>query len=206
MTDDTDKRLSDTKKGHFSGVELTALIDVLDKLRIQVSSILASNRMHPSRPPAGAVGGVSIADTLKGHIAKIAQERKAVPIAPSQPDPQSPQTDPEDLPGDIADTEQSGIEQGSTNQHIDPVLSQTNRKGSAHEPHSNMSEQMQAKTIEHIKKALRKAKQGDNEGADMHAELAENAMKIALEYMSEDEYGIFREAVDTQLRALQGVD
>ena len=69
-----------------------------------------------------------------------------------------------------------------------------------------MSERMRAKTIEHIKKALRLAKQGDAEGANVNAELAEAAMNTAIEYMSEEEYPAFKEEVERRLGALQDMD
>jgi hypothetical protein len=61
---------------------------------------------------------------------------------------------------------------------------------------------MQTNTLNHINKALRLAKQGNSQGAYIHAELADNGLKMASEHMSTMEYVAFRTVVMQRLETV----
>ncbi len=66
------------------------------------------------------------------------------------------------------------------------------------QPH--LAEQMQAKTTEHINKALQLARRGKAQGAKVHVELAEEAMKTASQYMDKQAYATYKEEVERRLK------
>lgn len=63
---------------------------------------------------------------------------------------------------------------------------------------------LRANTMDHINRALILAKQGNRDGAYMHAELAENALRLASEHIPEPEYTAFREELERQLENATG--
>jgi len=64
-----------------------------------------------------------------------------------------------------------------------------------------MREKMRKNALSHVNKALALAREGQADGARIHAELAENAMKTAGEYMSDEDYRQFREELEAKLRS-----
>lgn len=67
-----------------------------------------------------------------------------------------------------------------------------------------MRERMRKNALDHVNKALILARRGQAEGARLHAELAENAMRTAGEYMSDEEYRQFREELEARLHPRDG--
>ena len=200
MSKDPEEHQSETTKSRFLPEELHALIDALQNLHLQISSILANTRTHPSKPPGGPRDRLNIADPLKDHIAKTSAESKVPGRVSAHANTESMHPDRETPVDRSANTEQSYSEDLREN-----ALSQyLGRKRTDHKHHSDMSEQMRANTIKYIKKALRLAKQGDAERAKVNAEFAETSMNTAIEYMSEDEYLVFKEEVERRLDTLQG--
>jgi len=59
---------------------------------------------------------------------------------------------------------------------------------------------MRDNTLDYINKAISFAKAGNEQAARVHAELAENTMKTAGQYMSDEEYSRFREEVEARMR------
>ena len=68
--------------------------------------------------------------------------------------------------------------------------------------HPHISDQMRSKTFEHISLSLHLARRGDKEGARLHIELAENAMRTASQFMKKDEYLEFRLQVEDRLESI----
>ena len=62
---------------------------------------------------------------------------------------------------------------------------------------------MQAKTMAYINKSVRMSKLGKANAAKMYTELAENAMKTASEYMTEEEYRAFEQKVKEKLQSVK---
>ncbi len=68
------------------------------------------------------------------------------------------------------------------------------------QPH--LAVQMQAKTKEHINRALQLARRGNAEGAKVYVELAEQAMKTASQYMEKQDYATFKAEVENRLKEI----
>ena len=66
----------------------------------------------------------------------------------------------------------------------------------------DLAERLYANTLEHVNNALRLAKQGDREGAYACAEYAEQAIRLARNHLSEDEYEDFRSNVEKRFHSL----
>lgn len=199
MYKDTEGLQADTPKSRFMAEELHGLIDALQNLHSHISSLLASARIRPSKPFSGHRDSLNIADSLKEYIVKEASEPRAPGREPVHRNLESAQPKKEMSVGSAEHAEPH-----STPHRQENTLSQyLSRKATDHDHHPDMSEKMRANTIEHIKKSIRLTKQGDVEGAKLNAELADSAMRTAIEYMTEDEYVLFREEVMRRLDALQ---
>jgi len=68
------------------------------------------------------------------------------------------------------------------------------------QPH--LAVQMQAKTKEHINRALQLARRGNAEGAKVYVDLAEQAMKTASQYMEKQDYATFKDEVESRLKEI----
>jgi hypothetical protein len=202
MYKDPEELQSDTTKSRFMPEELYGLIDALQNLHIHISSILARTRINAARPPSGPRDSLNIADPLKEYIVRAT-------VKPRGSGQESMRQHVESLRShrDVPIGSVEHAEPPSPWDHEENALSQyLVKKAADHDYHPDMGEKMRANTIEHIKKAMRLAKQGDEEGAKINADLADSAMKTAIEYMSEDEYVIFRQEVIKRLDALQGME
>lgn len=183
--------------------ELQALIHSLQTLYLQISSRLLYSRMVTKSEPTASRESPQIQDLLANRINRAAATSEETARADTEKEPAL--TVPASTGGSIPPT--GARDPGHTRPTLFNALSGyfTRRRSSVHF-HPFMREKMQANTLEHINKALALARQGHAQGARIHAELAESAMKTAGEYMSDDEYHRFRDDVETRLHGAQEVD
>lgn len=200
-----DTSLEREKKG-FLWKELRSLIDILQDLHLQISSKLLEKRMQSSNSSSVAAGSGEISNMLRNYIdtnlggqtrsenvpgspqrgsAEPATGESAVDFEPEPKSPADTLTHPNELSGYLKDQE-AGREFGH-----------------------HLGEKMRATALEHINITLRLAKQGDRERAYIHAELVENAMHLACQYMSETEFEALENEVkarmDTARLSIQGI-
>ena len=65
-----------------------------------------------------------------------------------------------------------------------------------------ISQELQSKTMEHINIALILAAEGNQNGVKLHIELANNAMRTASRFMSQEEYEVFEEKVESRVKSI----
>jgi hypothetical protein len=69
-----------------------------------------------------------------------------------------------------------------------------------------LAEKLQQRTWEHVASAVKLARWGKEDGARLHASLAENAMTEASRYMAQAEYDAFEKGVKEKLGTIAGQD
>ncbi len=185
---------------HKRGVlidEISALLQALQSLYLQVSSRLLHLRLgDPSANPGnGAADPVNIAGTLGEHLERQAAEAKDRGDAQHADAAGREHAQAHPLSARDRDGRPYNAPSGERPKHF-------HGRGPAADLQPHMREKMQANTLEHINKALRLAREGNAEGAKLHAQLAEHAMQTAGDYMPPEQYQSFREEVETRLRAI----
>jgi len=175
---------------------LQALIRSLQSLYAQLSSRLLEYRMLAGSGTHVARESLLIQDLLSEHIAKNIE-------APDR-------TKQAEQPKASWDTEaktRAGARRGSARgQRVFPALvvnalsEHFSRYRSLTQRQPFIRDRMRDNTLDYINKAISFAKAGNEQAARVHAELAENAMKTAGQYMSDEEYSRFREEVEARMR------
>ncbi len=189
-TDGIEPTPENAPDGPLAG-ELKALIDKLLKLRMEISSRLLDFRLQAPKSSASARDSVDISNILKDQIDDFVTESKRVEQTPANQVAESIQPEEGTMSaGHTTTGDETARSTAGPSEH-------PGGRGMTH-GHS-MSEKMQINTLDRINKALRLAKQGDLQGAYIHAELAESAMKMANEHMSEMEYEAFKAVVKNRL-------
>jgi len=178
---------------------LGTLINALRELFTQMASRLLHERLQRQNGSVKKRGSVPIRSLMAKHIAESAeragqQQRAAGEESRAASAPAS---------GGFADT---GALKGGSEPTRPGVFSDLSQRFARHRSQAKlepfMAEKMRANTLEHVNKALALARQGNAQGAQIHAELAETAMETAGEYMSDDEYGWLKETVEARLRSM----
>jgi hypothetical protein len=179
---------------------LQALLDSLLSLYSQVFSRLLDSRMGSQRESAAPRDAIPIEDLLEEHIERTAAaSAKADPGSAGEKNVEARPTPKEKRTAPIPE---SG--RGHSGRGLFGALSNYfgRHRSSAHiEPF--MREKMRTNTLDHINKALILARQGEAEGAKIHAGLAQTAMQTAGEYMSDQEFHRFKEQVERRLKDAQ---
>lgn len=203
MSANTEKQSKKVGKRHFLTDELHALMNALQHLYLSISSKLVTRRIEPRAPSAMAGDSADIAASLDAHLGQQAEaSQRALAERAAQVNGQAEQAIASEGEQHVKRHRPEGKRSGLG---LFGVLSKHFRRGAAKgDALASLGEKMKANTTDHINKALRLARQGNAQGAKMHAELAENAMKTASAYMPEDEYKAFKEMVENRLKSIIG--
>jgi len=200
MPRNTEGAQSNSQKSHVLLGELNALLDALLNLQMQISRMLLSSRMRSFKPSDSVRNGTDIAEQLKDKIAHTVAESKTSGHASKIPSTDSIRRDKAAPAGSAVHTKQSSPE---LRLFID-LSNSLSKQVSAHKIQPRMTEKMETKTMEYINKAMRLAKQGNEEGAKVNAELAESALTTVIEYMSEEECKDFKKEIENRMKAIMG--
>ena len=179
--------------------EIRALIRSLRSLSTQIASRLVNGRLLESSESRPARASVPISELLTDHIA----EASTASTAPGQADDgAAPEEWLPDNPSSDSFVQAPGTQRQSRGFTVFSALSKrfSGHHSSAH-LQAFMREKMRKNTLDHVNKALALARHGNADGAKIHAGLAENAMRTAGEYMSDDDYAQFRRDVEHRMRA-----
>jgi len=169
--------------------ELKALIDLLSGLYMKISNRLWRDRLDTEKYSniAGETG--KLGDSLEEHFEKTAAD-------PSD----SISATPADSNWDEAPDRSAVIPtEGSIASRLGRFFRRKNRPG--HLP-PRLGEKLQSSALGHINKAMRLSRQGNREGAKLHARLAEDSMREAGRYMQDDAYLEFKQRVETRLKSM----
>ncbi len=173
--------------------DLNGLISDLRALYAKISVLRLRSRMETRRSQSGSAADVDVAGRLKTFIGNATPE----------------DTESDAQAGTKSDSEGPTFEEqvadffGEKRQLFEDLSNWWRQRGSGTpvmEPY--MGEKLQKSAMEHINRALRLAKQGKVKAAEVHAELAESAVKAAAQYMEEPEYGAFKAQVQERLGKL----
>ena len=182
--------------------ELISLIDTLLDLHAELSSRLLASRVSSSESFSATENGAD-SISLRKDSADIGVRDATAPGDVSE----SPQT----MPGEPGEKEEERVEAGVAIESAGDAplrsneLSEYRRDQNVdRECEHYLSGKLQVDTVDHINRALSLAKQGNREGAYVHAEFAENAMRLAGEYMPEVEYEAFRRNMERRLESATG--
>jgi len=192
---------SGTEPTRLPPEERRSLLDELQRLYHQIWSAIWARRFDQSDRDYGVARDPGILGTLNRQIDEAVKEKGM------QPGVELADDDPDD---DDQDDDETVSTEGKS---AVGTLSSSNRPGvladylqsrdrlTAVQP--NLGEQMRASTWKHMVAAMRLAHKGDEKGAKVHAELANNAMKEASVYMTEEEYKAFAIEVEERLASMQ---
>ena len=169
--------------------ELKALIDLLSGLYMKMSTRLWLDRLNKEKYSniPGETG--NIGDSLEEYFERTAADPSAsVSATPAESHWDEAPHRPAVIPAD-----QSIVSR------LARFFRRKNRPG--HLP-PQLGEKLQSSALEHINKAMRLSRQGNREGAKLHARLAEDAMREAGRYMQDDAYLDFKQKVETRLKSM----
>jgi len=182
----------DREKKEFLWKELRLLIDILQDLRLQISSKLLDKRMQPSNFSGDEEYSVDISQTLKDYIDTNLSDQVQAEKIPGNPQQGSAEPPAEAI---SANTKPKTTPPSDALAPPSELSGYLNEQAVGHEFAHHMGEKMRITTLEHINRTVQLAKQGNREGAYIHVELTENAMRLAREYMSETEFEVFQNEV-----------
>jgi hypothetical protein len=178
--------------------ELQALIQSLQSLATEMASRLLASRMRAAARASTPRESVPIGDLLADYIAPTP--------APSAPVAQLPVQEEQATADKEASTADTPAPEPAPKERVaatlfNPFSEHLNRQHSATDQHPHVRDEMREHTFSHLNKALSQARQGNAHGAKLYAGLAENAMRQAGQYMSDDEYAQFRAEVEERLHS-----
>jgi len=202
MSENREHTRSGGEKRGILWEELKSLIDTLQDLQKKISAKLLEERMRPPEVSGAIRDGADIDSLLMSCIDSSVRDASA-----ARDVGKSPQTETTEPEGGENESGGTRVEPESTREAFlrpNELSEHLKRQVSTRELDQRMGKKLQANTLEHINRALRLAKQGNREGAYIHAELAEKAMNLACEYLSEMEYEAFRRDVEEWLEAAAG--
>lgn len=202
MSADVEDNGPESEGSGFQGKNLRELMDIVQGLYLQLSSVLLQKRTRQVAHSSKKGQDIDVARSLKSFIdANLSNQPKA----------QTP-------PGNFADftaaessrenemkTQSTAVSDLMPNELSDYLKGHNPDADSQHP----LARRMRTSTLEHFSRSIQLAREGDREGAFKHAEYAENAIRIACEYMSDSDCEALQsELVDrvsgTRLNAAQG--
>ena len=201
MTKEPDDVDSTGEKPGFLWKELRGLIEVLQDLHLQISSRLLEKRIEP---PAHSMDDVKealdVSQALKEYIDTRRGEQTRAEGVDTSPTEESSDSRDEAVPTDSAPAAGPAPDAPLNPNELSDYLRE---HAVDQEFGRHLGEKMRATTLEHLNKTVQLARQGDRKGAYIHAELAENAMRLAREYMSSQEFEIFQKTVKERMDAVK---
>ncbi len=171
------------------------LLDALQGLFLKISAILLWLRIR--RKPEGEKEEVSpdISVPLARHLEKITPADSAADIGK----PGASAT-----PGGRKEAKQAGSlpkpEDESGSGFLGTLTKYFKRRGKTIDAQPHVADKLQKSAQEHIRSAARFARAGNKNAAEMHVELANNAVKDAAQYMPVTQYEEFKKEIDVQIK------
>jgi len=174
--------------------EFNNLLHNLQKMYHKLGLYLYNIRKNAYHKPSQQKS-YDIYDTIYGHINTLTKKAKTNLSKPRIPGLDAIHFQPKDYVESVHD---NFVSTG-----IHTHLNHYKFKKSSSNCNPAIKEQLSKNTWEHIHKAIRYARQGKKTEAKLFGELANNALKEAAHYMSEDEYLIFTSAIDVELNRIK---
>jgi hypothetical protein len=182
MSADFEDNGPESERSGFQGKNLRELIDIVQGLYLQLSSVLLQKRTRQVDHSSKRGQDIDVAGSLKSFIdTRLSDQPKADHPPGKMPDSgegegegsrENKSKTPSTAGADLMPNELSGY------------FKEHNADAESQHP---LARKMRASTLEHFSRAIQLAREGDREGAYKHAEYAENSVRIACEYLSETE-------------------
>ena len=191
MTNDDVKSLGSLQK----------LIDELRNLYQRVSSVWLEQRLERGANGGGDASDLTLAKQLYDHIDTYPAD--TIPETVSSTVSNDPAGSDEIPPARTVGANPPATETPLTANDLSDWISHAARE-SVSERH--IADKLEATARSHINSALRLARQGKKQEAKIHADLAENAVKTAADYMSAESFQSFKTFLQERLRSLKSLD
>ena len=198
MPKDRDDVEPNSEQPGFLWKELRHLIEILQDLHLQVSSKLLEKRVRPPTALGTDESGLDISQALKDYVdtnlGDQAQGREA-----TKPLHEGPSSAPDEPAS--AESAPAGDHAAGSPVHPNELSGYLKDKTTGQEFARYMGEKMRTTTLDHLNRTVQLARQGNRQGAYIHAELAENAMRLARKHMSTEEFERFKDEIRTRVDA-----
>ena len=186
----------DREKREFLWKDLRLLIDILQDLHLQISSKLLEKRVQPRNFSGVEDHSVDVSQTLKDYIDTNLCDQVRAEKIPGNPQQSAAEPPAEEI---AADTRPETTTPSDALVQPSELSRYVKEQATGHEFAHHLGEKMRITTLEHINRTMQLANQGIRDGAYIHAELAENSMRLAREYMSEAEFEVFQKEVEERV-------
>ena len=190
MSEDRDDTPAKGVKSRFPWSDLKGLIEILQYFQRQITVRLLEKRTQATKSSGTRQDGLEIARSLKEFIDTNVNPQPLEKVSPPVPAAEAQAADsehniksPVDLP----------LQPSELSEHLN---------GHAANRHfeSQLASKMRLTTLEHLNQAKQLAKEGNRDGAYIHAELAANSMQLACEHMTEEEYLTFQDELKNRIK------
>ena len=180
MSADVEDNGPESERSGFQGKNLRELIDIVQGLYLQLSSVLLQKRTRQVDHSSKRGQDIDVAGSLKSFIdTRLSDQPKADHPPGKMPDSGA---------GECSRENEAKTQSTAGSDLIPNELSGYFKEHNADaESQHPLARKMRASTLEHFSRAIQLAREGDREGAYKHAEYAENSVRIACEYLSETE-------------------
>lgn len=174
-------------------IDLHDLLSVLQRLFYQASRIDLEQRLNRHKTQSAQVG-VDISEKLIQHIDKLStasrKDRTTTESLTSATDDYVNMTSPVRRRGKVS-TPADDLD-NSLRDHLQKCRSHTFDD-------SSIGRQLKQSTWEHIHFALISAREGNESLAKLHADIAAQAMKVACQFLENEEYQLLSDDIETAL-------
>jgi hypothetical protein len=186
------------------GKKMESLIKAIMQLYMEISSRLFQLRVENFRTRTGPGPDIDLAGPLIDRLSEyVAESANRIGEAASAATEQAP-------PHQASSGENRPNSSSTPSPRVTPPLAPGKRGPSLFHDAGVLSsqpsvgEQLKKQTFRYISQAVDCARQGKVEAAEVCAEHAESAFKLAAQYLSEDEYRSFAEQVLSRLKRPPG--
>ncbi len=182
----------DSKRSHRHTADLGGLLEALKSLYRRISARLWHKRLSSATGPTSAgEESAAIHRLLTPHLEESAEQYTQASSADA---PKG-----HGVAADTAATSTKAINPSKPG-FFKSLARHFGRRHAVTDLQPHLAEQMQAKTTEHVNKALQLARRGNMQGAKVYVELAEQAMKTASQYMDKQVYATYKGEVERRLK------
>ncbi len=189
-----------TKKREFMSDQQDTLVTSLRQIYFRISSVLLQKRMDRTGLGGGDVADINIEQPLRKHIDILIAQKSSDAVYTGDGTGTLHPEDADDTPGTARAVEEAITTRDSWS--FSDLATWIKKRGGPPVMEPHIAEKLKNSAGQHINEALRLARQGKNEAAKLHAELAENAVKTAAHYMPENAYHDFKMYVRDRLDSL----
>jgi len=184
MSADVEDNRPESERSGFQGKNLRELIDIVQGLYLQLSSVLLQKRTQQVDHTSKRGQDIDVAGSLKSFIDTRLSDRPKGDHSPGEmPDSGAGAGEGEGSSENEAKTQSTAGADLMPNA-LSGYFKEHNADAESQHP---LARKMRASSLEHFRRAIQLAREGDREGAYKHAEYAENSVRIACEYLSETE-------------------